>query len=158
DREARTRAEMGDLEKQTAVKMRALEDDYRKIMLNLGFNVMVLPQDQDRARLREKDYTSRYMPEEYADRLSKSGIATVNHLLPILEQWVYWDEQKRTIRLVGTRGEVPIAGQKEKRPLVDRVKPGHILLGHELHARLGLKRGDTVTVNGTEYRVEKLLK
>jgi len=46
------------------------------------------------------------MPEEYIDTMAESNLATINHLLPILEQKIRWTEQgNRTIMLVGTRGE-----------------------------------------------------
>src|SRR5262245_12194865 len=93
-KEAETAARMKTMEEETAARMKALQDDYRKIMLNLGFNVLVLPKDQNLSDLFAEDFASKYMPEEYADRLGKSGVATINHLLPSLMQRVKWPEQE----------------------------------------------------------------
>ncbi len=50
-------------------KMAALEDDYRKIMLGLGFNVLILPKDQKLDDFYADDYATKLMPEEYVERL-----------------------------------------------------------------------------------------
>jgi putative ABC transport system permease protein len=132
-----------------------LQDDYRKMMLDLGFNIQILPKDQNLADHYAADYAARTMPEEYADRLARSGVVTVNHLLPSLRQRITWDEQRRIIVLVGVRGELPIAGHNNKKPLLERVPPGTMFVGHELHASLGLKKGQKVRLLGREFKVHK---
>jgi ABC-type lipoprotein release transport system permease subunit len=143
-------------EAEARAKGAKLQDDYRKMMLDLGFNIQILPKDQNLADHYAADYAARTMPEEYADRLARAGVVTVNHLLPSLRQRVTWDEQKRTIVLVGVRGELPIAGHNNKKPLLERVPPGSMLVGHELHTSLGLKRGQKVRLLGREFKVHKL--
>ena len=65
----------------TRAEMAKMEDDYRKIMKDLGFNVLILPNDQNLADLYADDFASKYMPEEYVERLAKSDIVTIQHLL-----------------------------------------------------------------------------
>ncbi len=74
--------------KQTATEaeMARLEDDYRKIMKKLGFNLLILPEGQRLVDFYADGYVTRDMPEEYARMLADSGIMTVRHLLPSLEQ------------------------------------------------------------------------
>ena len=133
-----------------------LQDDYRKMMLTLGFNIQILPKDQDLADHYAADYAARTMPEEYAERLARSGVVTLNHLLPSLRQRVTWAEQKRTILLVGVRGELPSPGRNNKKPLLERVPPGTMLVGHELHASLGLKKGQKVRLLDRDFKVHRL--
>ena len=57
-------------------QMTQLQDDTRKAMLNLGFNVVILPKDQNLNDWYAENYASKYMPEEYVDRLAKSGVVT----------------------------------------------------------------------------------
>jgi len=130
-----------------------LEDDVRKITKGLGFNILVLPLDQPLADVYAEGYASKTMPEEYVTRLAAAPIDKIDHLLPALEQKLVWPEQKRTILLVGIRGEVPRLGGDQKKPLLDPVPPGKMVLGHELHAGLGLKPGDKVTLLGKEFTV-----
>lgn len=96
------------------------------------------------------------MPEDYVMKLAASDVVKVNHLLPSLTQKVTWPEQKRTILLIGTRGEVPIGERALKKPLLDPVAPGKAVLGYELHQSLGLQQGDSIQLMGKTFTVEKL--
>ena len=134
------------------------EDETRKTMKNLGFNILILPKDQVLADLYAEDFASKYMPEKYVTRLASSKIVTINHLLPSLTQKMTWPEKKRTILLIGVRGEVPLMHKDPKKPLLDAVPKGSIVLGHELHQSLGLSEGDKVTLMGEEFTIHKCYK
>lgn len=138
-----------ELQKNTA----ELNDATRKAMLKLGFNVVILPKDQNLSDWYAEDYASKYMPEEYVHQLADSGIITVRHFLPSLQQKIEWPEQKRKIILVGARGEVPNLHKNPVKPMVQPVPPGTISLGHELHRSLDIKVGDKVTLMGKEFTV-----
>jgi len=142
-------------EARTQEQMAALEDEVRKAMLRLGFNVVILPKQQDLGDWYAHDYGSVYMPQAYVDRLAASKIVTIRHLLPSLQQKVTWPEKKRTILLVGTRGEVPKLFLDPKRPLVQPVPDGTMVVGYELQQSLGLNVGDTVALLGREFTVHK---
>jgi len=128
------------------------EDDVRKLTKDLGFNILILPNDLDLGRLYVDDAGDRTMPEEYAERLAKAGVATINHVLPSLQRRVKWKERDRTVFLMGVRGEVLIQAKGQK-PILEPVPAGTIWLGHELHRSLGLKKGDRVTLLGRELAV-----
>jgi len=133
-----------------------LNDDMRKIMKQMGFNVLILPKDQDLGDFFSDGYASRFMPESYVSRLADSRIITVRHLLPILERKVRWSEQGgRKIVLVGTRGEVPIAHKTPKKPILDPVLPGQIVMGYELWNGLSLNLGAKVKLLGRQFTVVK---
>jgi ABC-type lipoprotein release transport system permease subunit len=147
--DARTALILQQKETQTRARMAELEDAMRKAMLRLGFNIVVLPKDQKLDDWYSEDTASKYLPEAYIQRLATSRVVTVQHILPTLQQKVKWPEAKRTIILVGTRGELP--GADVKKPLLQPVAPGHIILGHELHDSLGLKTGDKLTLLGRQF-------
>jgi putative ABC transport system permease protein len=142
-------------QKQAALtkQMAQLQDDTRKAMLKLGFNVVILPKDQNLSDWYANDYASKYMPEDYVERLANSGIVTVRHFLPSLQQKIEWPERKRTIILVGARGEVPNLHKSRVKPLVQPVPPGTITLGYELHRSMGIKVGDVVELMGHKFTV-----
>lgn len=96
-------------EEETRTRLAALADDMRKITVRMGFNILILPKDQNLGDFYADDYASRTMPEEYAERLGASGVATINHILPSLQRKLRWREQERTVLLIGVRGEIPIA-------------------------------------------------
>ena len=133
--------------------MNKLKDDTRKAMLKLGFNVVILPKDQNLADWYAEDYASKYMPEDYVHKLANSGIVTVRHFLPSLQQKIEWPERKRKIILVGARGEVPNLHKNPVKPMVQPVPPGTISLGHELHRNLDLKVGEKVKLMGKEFTI-----
>jgi len=132
-----------------------LKDDVRKAMLKLGFNVVILPRDQNLGDWYAEDYASKYMPEEYVTRLANSKIVMVRHLLPTLQQKIKWPEAKRVIILTGTRGEVPDLHKISGKPLIYPVPPGKMVVGYGLHQNLGLKVGDKVRLLGREFTVHK---
>ncbi len=143
--------------KETATReqMATLTDDYRKLTLKMGFNVLILPKDQNLSDLYADDFATKYMPEEYATRLAKSRVATINHVLPSLQQKTNWPERARTVLLMGVRGEVYIQSKKQK-PLLETVAPQTMILGYELANSLKLKAGDKTKLMGREFSVAKI--
>lgn len=139
----------------TRQQMAKLEDDYRKVMLKMGFNILILPKDQNLSDLYADDFASKYMPEEYATRLAKSRVATINHILPSLQQKVKWPEHNRTVLLMGVRGEVYIQSARQK-PLIEPVAHNTMILGHELARTLALNAGSKTVLMGREYTVAKV--
>jgi putative ABC transport system permease protein len=133
-----------------------LEDAMRKHMLGLGFNVLILPEDQNLSELHLSGGLSATMPESYVDKLANSDIVTVNHLLPSVTRRITWSEHERDVILVGTRGEVPIMHRALKKPLLEAVAPGKIVVGYDIHQDLGLSEGDAVTLMGKEFTVSSL--
>jgi len=131
------------------------EDETRKTMKKLGFNVLILPLEQKLEDLYADDFATKYMPESYVDKLANSSIMTVNHLLPSLTQKLVWPEEQRTIIVIGVRGEVPIHHRDPKKPLLDAVPKGKAVLGYELHQKQGRKVGDKITLKGQEFEVAK---
>lgn len=142
-------------EEETKQRMAVLEDDYRKIMKKLGFNLLILPAEQNLADLYADDFVSRYMPEEFVHQLVASNIATIQHLLPSLQQRILWPEKKRNILLIGTRGEIPFKNGKLKEPMLLAVPPGEMVAGYELHQSLELKVGDKVKLLGRSFTIHK---
>ena len=143
-------------EKEAALQSRMdkLKDDTRKSMLKLGFNLVILPKDQNLADWHADDYSTKYMPESYVDRLAGSSIVDIRHILPSLQQKIRWPERGRTIILMGTRGEVPNLPLDPQKPLQQPVPPGTIILGYELHQRLNIRVGDRIPLLGREFKVK----
>jgi len=143
------------MEEKFTREMKAYEDGVRKTMKGLGFNVFIFPEGQELDEVYAEGFASKTMPETYADTLAESKIVTVNHLLPSLTRKLKWPERERTVILIGIRGEVPIAHRDPKKPLIDPVSKGQIVLGYELHRSLGLQEGNSTTFMGREFTIEK---
>jgi putative ABC transport system permease protein len=151
--DARTEQIIAAKEAETRERMARLEDDYRKITKELGFNVLILPRNQNLSDLFAQDYATNTMPEEYVERLAKSQVATIQHLLPSLQEKLKWPEHERTIILMGVRGEVPILRADPKKPILEPVPPSTMVVGFELHRSLKLQAGDKVRLMGREFTV-----
>ena len=120
-------------EQKLSEDMRIMEDDYRKIMKDLGYNLLIMPKGQRLDNFYSDGYASIFMPEENVTALSESKIMTIRHLLPSIEQKIRWSEQSnRMIILMGTRGEVPVMHRDPKEPMLMAVPLGEIVLGFEL--------------------------
>jgi len=138
---------------QTEQVMAKLKDDMRKATLKLGLNAVILQKEQELADWYTYEYGTKYMPEVYAEKLANSGIITIRHLLPVLQQKVKWPEKKRTVILVGTRGEVPNLHKSPVKPLIEPVPVDKMVLGYELHQSMNLKTGDAVKFMGKEFTI-----
>jgi ABC-type lipoprotein release transport system permease subunit len=140
----------------TQQTMDKLEDDMRKEMKRLGFNILILPAGQELDEYLAKDYALKTMPERYVKQLSSSDIITIQHLLPSLRQKVEWKEQgNQDIILVGVRGEIPILHRNPREPILDPVPKGTMVVGYHLYQKLGLSVGRRVTLRGAEFTVSK---
>lgn len=133
-----------------------LEDAIRKQMVGLGFNVLILPEDQDVSELHLSGSLSQTMPENYVARLAESKIMTINHILPTVMKQVKWPEQDLDVVLYGTRGEVPLMHRDLKKPILDAVAAGQMVVGHAIHQKLNLKVDQEVEFMGRTFRVSKL--
>ena len=151
----RTQSILQEKEAKLQERMDILQDDIRKAMLILGFNVVILPKDQNLADWYSDDYSSKDMPESYVDRLANSDIISIRHLLPSLQQKIEWPERRRKIILVGTRGEVPSLHQTPQKPMVQPVPFGSITLGYELHRSMDIRVNDTVKLMGKTFTVNR---
>ncbi len=142
-------------EQETRQRMKLLEDDYRKIMKNLGFNLLIMPAGQRLSDFYADEVVSSYMPDSYATRLAQAKIVTIRHLLPSLQEKVKWPERKRPIVLIGTRGEVPSLFRDAREPILVAVPKGHAVIGHELADTLRIKAGDPIILFGRKFIVSQ---
>lgn len=146
----------------TQREMQRLEDDYRRIMRDLGYNTMILHQDQDLSALRAQGHPDTNLPYDAVDRLAQGGIETLNHLLPVLQQRVTWPEHDLEIILSGTPGQVPIThlthfltpdGSAYRNPIMETIPPGELILGNSIAQTLRLQPGDDTRLMGTPFRI-----
>ncbi|NLF68693.1 MAG: FtsX-like permease family protein [Candidatus Anammoximicrobium sp.] len=136
-------------------RLNVLQDEMRKATLKLSFNMAILPGDQDVGEWHASDTATTTMPEDYAHRLANSRIVSVRHFLPMLAEKLKWPEMKRTVILVGCKGEVANLHKSPKTPLVQPVPDGTMVVGYELHRSLGLQEGQQVELLGRPFVIHK---
>jgi len=145
---ARKEAETRDL-------LKKMNDEIRRATLRLGFNVLLLPKDQSIGEWFARDEGEATMPESYAERLARSGTILIRHILPILQKRIVWPETHKTILLIGTRGEIPNIFKPHRKPLLDVIPPGKMVVGYDVWKELGLKEGAEVMLMGRKFTVIK---
>ena len=133
-----------------------MEDDYRKYMKELGFNLLILPKQQDLAEFWQRGCASTTMPESIVTKLADSNTMLVRHLLPIVQQQIVWPEKQRRITLIGTRGEVPLAHRRPREPMLLAVPEGKCVVGHEHAEMLGIEPNQTITLLGEDFEVQQV--
>jgi hypothetical protein len=130
-----------------------LTDDARRLMLELGYNVLILDEQEDRAEFLSTHQPTRLMDEAVVEKLARSRKLLVQHLLPTLQQRLRWPEKDLPIVLIGTRGEVPLSHFDPKKPMIAAVPDGSLVAGSLVAERAGLAVGRTVTLLGREFTV-----
>lgn len=142
---------------ETAQRVAALDDEIRKITKNMGFNINILPAEQNLADFYASDFAQKTMPLEFVHRLAQSpDVVKINHLRPGLIQKLQWPEQNRQIILMGVSGVVPFAHRNPKKPLSEPVPPGAINMGRVLADQLGLSIGSDVVLRGETFELAKI--
>ena len=135
----------------------ALDNEIRNITKGMGFNVLILPQDQNLSDFYADDFGVRTMPETHVQSLAASrDVFTIRHLRPALIRKLDWPEQHRQVILMGVRGVVPFAHRNPKKPLADPVPSGKIDVGHLLSQELGLESGQQLVFRGEKFEVNKI--
>jgi len=133
-----------------------LKDDARRLMLELGYNVLILHKDQGLGEFYAQGRASKLMPETYAEELAASKTLLVRHLLPSLQERIVWPEQDEPIILIGTRGEVPQTHLNPKKPMIAAVPKGTMVLGSVLAQKANLRVGKQVKLLGKTFAISKI--
>jgi putative ABC transport system permease protein len=153
-----------DKERELRAEMVALEDDYRIIMRNMGYNVLIVSREQDFQRLQAAGHADTYLDYRDVWRIAESGLESLNHLLPVLQGRVRWREGDSEIMISGVRGQVPVYGKpghlteehEYRSPIMERVPEGKADLGHEIATSAGLRPGDRITIRGEVFEVNRV--
>lgn len=151
-------------ERELREEMVQLEDDYRIIMRNMGYNVLILNGEQSIPELEKNGYATTYLDYEDVWVLAESGIQTLNHLMPVLQEKILWEERNIEVFLAGIRGQVPVYSKpahltddhEYRSPIMERVPEGKADLGEQVAVLLNLRPGDRITIRGTGFEVNRV--
>jgi putative ABC transport system permease protein len=140
--------------RETDVILARDEDATRKLMIGLGFNLMIVHEQVNLADFWAEDFAAHDMPAEYVTRLAAAKeLEHVRHLVATLQKKIEWSGRK--VLLVGYLKETPQKYFKDKQPMGYDIKPGEVYLGYELWKGSGLKQGDKIEVLGRQFTVAR---
>ncbi len=144
---------MTKVEEETEQELANLEKQTRRLMRDMGFNLMIVHEKTNMSDFWASDFTTHYMPQEYVGRLAGDRRLTlVTHLVATLQEKIDWNQRK--VLLVGYLPESTQSHLRQKTPMGYNVKPGAVLLGHELG--VGRKPGEMIDVLGKKFTVERI--
>ena len=140
--------------RETLAQSASMEDATRRIMRDMGFNLMIVHRDAKMADFWDADYVAADMPQEYVDRLAADRRLTyVAHLVATLQAKITWENRK--VLLAGYLPEARQLNAPERSPMGYDIKPGTVYVGYELaHGR---KVDETIEVLGRPYQIARLL-
>jgi hypothetical protein len=145
---------VADAEAAAAVELKRLEDETRKTMRALGFNLLLLHRDEDVVDFLAGGLPKTEMPQAWVAQLAADVRLTfVTHLVATLRGAVAW--QGRSVRLVGYLPEAPQAHMSHETPMGYAIEPGTAILGF----RLGQDKrpGEQIELAGRPLRVAQVL-
>ena len=126
-----------------------------RLMRNLGFNVLILPEGTDLSDFWGRDFAREEMPEEYVDRLANSEIVSIRHLVARLQKRV--DLHGRPVLLTGILRKKQPAHRVQKKHMAEFISRGNVYVGYQVARSLQWKVGDTIAIEGKNFTVKKCL-
>lgn len=134
-----------------------MNEDIRRAMNHLGFNVVILPADQPLADWYADDYACKTMPETNANRLAAARLMTVEHFVPQLRIKAEWPETRQTVVLIGSGGKILRPSAEAREIVASDLPEGQVSLGYELWRSQRLNVGQSIRLKGREMTVAACL-
>ncbi len=138
-------------------RMAGLRDDARMFSRNLGFNILILPPDQDEATFYTKNRSDHFFTAEQINALKRMRFEFINHVLPMLRDTYFWPEYGGEVVLVGIEGQIFIKDPSFQTPMQEEIATGTIHIGSNIAHRLGLEPGKVVEMGQKKFTVTRLL-
>jgi len=133
----------------------AYRRETRKIQLNLGQNLRIIPKETSIDEFWSVGFSKNTMPEEYVQRFASLKGFSYTHLTATLQKKVLWRDMN--VILTGILPEVLPLDKRQQKPMTFSVQPGTVYVGFEISRGLGIKREDEVDILGKTFTVVKCL-
>ncbi|MCP4449848.1 MAG: FtsX-like permease family protein [Planctomycetes bacterium] len=128
----------------------------KKIMLDLGQNLRVIPKHTNMDSYYDQGFSDQVMPQDTLANFIHSSGLVYTHLTATLQRKMDW--QGSPIIVTGVLPEVyPQNGKKKDMPTTFSITAGHAYVGHLLAEKHGLKTGDILDLAGHTLTVEQTL-
>ncbi len=128
----------------------------KKIMLDLGQNLRVIPKHTAMDFFYDQGFSDKVMPEAYLANFVNSSSLVYTHLTATLQRKIDWQGSK--VIMTGVLPEqYPKNGKKKDMPTTYSIIPGHAYVGHLIAKQNNLKKGDTLDIAGRSLIVETAL-
>lgn len=133
----------------------AYQQDLAESMTKAGFQVVLLPRDQDLGDWYSEDFAAKALPADTLDRLGASPLRTIEHLLPRLTGRLLWPERRWTVIVDGAAPAPLYPSPLGSRWLEASVPAGQVEVGSEIARAFALVPGSDLPVAGRTYRIRQ---
>jgi ABC-type lipoprotein release transport system permease subunit len=133
----------------------ASQRETTRLMRDMGFNILILPENTDMLDFWSEDFARGEMPDAYVYKLARSKSVMVRHIVATLQKKITWRD--RQVLLTGVLPEVPMRDKEDKRPMGFSIPQGKVYVGFELVRSLKLKEGDAINILGKDFLIERCL-
>jgi ABC-type antimicrobial peptide transport system permease subunit len=133
----------------------AYQEELAAAMTKAGFQVVILPREQNLADWHNADFAAKRLPADAVERLCAKPLDTLEHLLPRLTGRLDWPERRWTVIVYGTADEVLYPTSLGQRWLDRAVPAGQVDVGHEIATAFGLAPGQELAVAGHVFRIRQ---
>lgn len=133
----------------------AFQRETRKIMLNLGQNLRIIPKETRLDDFWSTGFSQTTMPQEYLDRFTKYRGFSFTHLTATLQKKIRWKD--KTVILTGILPEVFPPDKSFQKPMTFSVKPGQVYIGYEIAESLSIQKNQTIELMGNSFKVVEIL-
>ena len=128
----------------------------KKIMLDLGQNLRVIPRHTNMGFYYDQGFSDQVMPQDYLSNFVNSSGLVYTHLTATLQKKIDWQTSK--IIIMGVLPEVfPQGGKKKDMPTTYSIKPGHAHVGYLIAEQYSVHKGDILDIAGHPLIVENTL-
>ena len=134
---------------------KASANETRKLMLELGQNLRIIPKETQMDRFWIAGFSELTMPQDYADRFAGKSGYSYTHLTATLHRRIQW--RGGSVVLTGIMPEIFPPDKSHQKPMAFAVEPGTAYVGGELASTLQIKEGDEIEVAGHKLKVAKTL-
>jgi hypothetical protein len=126
-------------------------------MTKAGYNVIILPRDQELDDWYQADFAAKSLPTAELAQLGDAPLRTIQHLLPRLTGRFEWPERKWTVIVYGVSPAPLHPTELGKRWLDRSVPSGQLDVGSEIAHAFALAPGQDLAVGGTVFRIRRCL-
>jgi putative ABC transport system permease protein len=133
---------------------RASNRETARLMLSMGYNLHVIAREADVGVFLMTGVADETMPQSYLETLAAQKNISYNHLLAVLEKQMVWRDIP--VIVTGLAPEICPPGRK-KPPMIFQIDPGTAYIGHQVADQLGIKKGETIEIDGMQLKVVRCL-
>lgn len=134
---------------------RAANVETKRLMRNLGFNLLVLPGQADLAQYWATDTVKGDMPQSYVQKLAQTRGIGADHYVATLQQRLSW--RGLQVVLTGILPERNAVDAGDKAPMGYSVGPGECFIGYAIAKALGLKEGQEIEIAGVRLKIARCM-